>query len=91
IRVTDDSFRYTRQDGNYPEPAFGEEMRMRYSTPLAFVKLPSHGYTTGDLVTIRGAGQSEYNGEVSLFVIDNDNFFYQHGGSGFSSVAAATG
>jgi Tfp pilus tip-associated adhesin PilY1 len=91
IRVTDDSFRYTRQDGNYPEPAFGEEMSMRYSTPLAFAMLPNHGYTTGDLTTIKGADQSEYNGEFSVFTIDSDNFYYRHDGSGFSTVAKATG
>ncbi len=89
-RVTDDSVVYSSQDTNQPGPGFGD-MVYRYSDPLAFVNLPGHGYADADLVTIAGADQADYNGEFAIEVIDADNFFYRHNGSGATAIGPATG
>ena len=36
----------------------------------------THGFSTGDLVVISGANESEYNGEYQITVVDPDNFTY---------------
>lgn len=42
----------------------------------------SHGLTTGDVVTIAGATQTEYNGTYTVTVVDNNTFTYTFAGSG---------
>ena len=52
----------------------GREHHLSSST--ATVTLPNHGYVTGQLVTITGAGQPEYNGTFTITVIDANTFTY---------------
>lgn len=47
-----------------------------------------HGFTSGDFVTIAGANQADYNGEVQVTVSDSDTFTYQVANS---PVTPATG
>jgi Tfp pilus tip-associated adhesin PilY1 len=89
-RITSSSFTYPRQDTNTPESATGS-ITMRYSTPLAFVSLPAHGYSNGDQITIAGADQGNYNGTFAVRVLDADNFFYQHSGTGFTTIGPGSG
>ena len=43
---------------------------------VATVNLPSHGYSTGDLITHADADQPEYNITASITKIDGDNYSY---------------
>ena len=40
-----------------------------------------HGFVSGQIVRIAGADQSEYNGDVSIFIISTTVFFYTVSGS----------
>jgi hypothetical protein len=51
------------------------------STTTATVTSTAHGYTTGDKVNIRGAAQSEYNGDFTITVTGADTFTYTVSGS----------
>lgn len=42
----------------------------------AYATIPSHGYSTGDSITIAGATQADYNGTHTITVLDADNFYY---------------
>lgn len=52
------------------------------------VTTAGHGYITGADVTMRGAGQSEYNIRANITVIDSTTFTYQFAGS---ATPTATG
>src|SRR5436853_201148 len=51
------------------------------SGSTATVTSTAHGYTSGDVVEIRGAAQSEYNGFVKITVVDPNTFTYTVSGS----------
>jgi hypothetical protein len=51
------------------------------SAGTATATLTGHGYTTGDQVNIRGADQTEYNGDFIITVVDADTFTYTVTGS----------
>lgn len=51
------------------------------STTTATVTATGHGYTTNDKINIRGAGQSEYNGDFTVTVVDANTFTYTVSGS----------
>lgn len=51
------------------------------STATATVTAPAHGYTTGNKVNIRGAAQTEYNGDFTITVVDANTFTYTVSGS----------
>jgi len=51
------------------------------STTTATATSTAHGYTTGNKVNIRGAAQSEYNGDFTITVVDADTFTYTVSGS----------
>jgi len=53
----------------------------RSSSTAHVTTAASHGYTTGDEITIRGAVQPEYNGTFEITVIDADEFEYTVTGS----------
>ncbi len=44
----------------------------------ATVTQTTHGYTTGDLVTIAGANETEYNGEKQITVTGANTYTYEH-------------
>src|SRR3569623_20698 len=46
------------------------------SGTTATVTLASHGYTTGQKITISGATQTEYNGTFTIAVVDTNTFTY---------------
>ena len=46
------------------------------SGSTATVTLASHGFATGDLVTIAGADQTEYNGTFTITVVTTNTFTY---------------
>ena len=51
------------------------------SSTTATATSTAHGYTTGDKVNIRGATQSEYNGDFTITVVDANTFTYTVSGS----------
>ncbi len=51
------------------------------SSTTATATSTAHGYTSGDVVNIRGADQSEYNGDFTVTVVDADTFTYTVSGS----------
>jgi len=51
------------------------------SSTTATATSTAHGYTSGDVVNIRGADQSEYNGDFTITVVDADTFTYTVSGS----------
>jgi hypothetical protein len=51
---------------------------------VATVTAPAHGLLTGQLTTIAGATQVEYNGTYTVTVTDANHFTYVFGGSGTS-------
>ncbi|GJQ44861.1 MAG: hypothetical protein JETCAE04_06150 [Candidatus Jettenia caeni] len=51
------------------------------TSTTATATVSSHGYTTGDVVTIAGATQSQYNGTFTITVIDTNSFTYTVTGS----------
>jgi hypothetical protein len=51
------------------------------STTTATATSTAHGYTTGNKVNIRGAAQSEYNGDFTITVVDANTFTYTVSGS----------
>jgi hypothetical protein len=51
------------------------------SSGTATATVTAHGYTTGNTVNIRGADQSEYNGDFIITVSDPDTFTYSVTGS----------
>jgi type IV pilus assembly protein PilY1 len=64
------------------------------------VSQTSHGFITGQTVTISGANQAAYNGSFGITKVDNDTFTYQvtespvnsaGGGTATSKVVKATG
>jgi hypothetical protein len=46
------------------------------ATTTATVTLTGHGYTTGDLINIRGAAQTEYNGNFTIVVTSANAFTF---------------
>lgn len=54
----------------------------------ATARVSNHRLTTGDTVTIQGAGQSQYNGTFAVTVLDTDTFSYTISGT---PVTPATG
>jgi hypothetical protein len=46
------------------------------SSATATATVTGHGYTTGDQVNIRGADDTEYNGDFLITVVDADTFTY---------------
>lgn len=56
-------------------------------TSLAFASgtvtatLTAHGYTTGQILNIRGAAESDYNGDFAITVQDPDTFLYNISGT----------
>jgi hypothetical protein len=58
------------------------------TSTTAFVTATAHGYATDDQVNIRGADQSNYNGDFLVTVTGADTFTYTVGGS---PVTPATG
>lgn len=51
------------------------------SITTAIVTCTAHGYTTGNKVNIRGAAQSEYNGDFTITATGTDTFTYTVSGS----------
>jgi len=51
------------------------------SSTTATVTATAHGFTTGDQVNIRGAVQTDYNGDFIVTVTDADTFTYTVSGS----------
>jgi len=48
----------------------------RTATTTATVTVPSHGFVTGQVVYISGAGQPEYNGSFVIAVVNSNTFTY---------------
>jgi hypothetical protein len=55
---------------------------------IATVNLPSHGYSTGDVISHEGADQAEYNVTETITKIDDDNYSFPALGA---PVTPATG
>lgn len=79
-----DTFTYT-VSGSPTTPATGTKTAteavksvttITRTTTTATVTCATHGYTTGDTVTIAGAGQSSYNGARLITVTDTNTFTY---------------
>jgi len=51
------------------------------ATATATVTCTAHGFTSGDQVNIRGADQSEYNGDFLVTVVDANTFTYTVSGT----------
>lgn len=51
------------------------------ASTTATVTATAHGYSTGNIVNIRGAAQSEYNGDFTITVTGTDTFTYTVSGS----------
>ena len=58
------------------------------SVSLATVTLTAHGYTSADVINIRGAVQAEYNGDFTITVTNANQFTFAVSGS---PVTPATG
>jgi len=73
---TTNSILYSTLDGTAPPPATGTiTARLNTGFVTAFAKAPAHGYTTGNVVTIKNAANSNYNqSNATITVIDADNF-----------------
>jgi len=72
--VFSDSVRYTVSNTPGPETV---PFTVQRTLPTAYVTLAGHGYTTGDVLTIEGADQAEYNkSNVTITVLDTDTFTY---------------
>ena len=54
---------------------------MTFSVATVTVTLTGHGFTTGDIINVRGATQTEYNGDHEITVVDADTFTYDITGS----------
>jgi len=52
---------------------------IRYQEQYAFVKFIAHGLSDGDVVDVRRATNSVYNGRFFSLFIDNDHFAYYIG------------
>jgi hypothetical protein len=64
--------------GDYP---YRHPITITRSGSTATVTHTSHGLATNDKVTVRGAGQNEYNGIKSIAVIDDNSYTFPVGGS----------
>lgn len=54
---------------------------MTFSVATVTVDLTGHGFTTGDIINVRGATQTEYNGDHEITVVNADTFTYDITGS----------
>jgi hypothetical protein len=59
------------------------------SAGTATATVSTHGYTSGQTINIRGADQTEYNGDFNISVVDPDTFTYPVAG-GPASPATGT-
>lgn len=76
---TPNSITYTTVDGSTPTPATGTiSVRLNTAYATAFAKVYNHGYSDGDVVTIKNANNGYYNqSDATITVIDADNFKFQ--------------
>jgi hypothetical protein len=51
------------------------------ASAVATVALTAHGFTTGDVINIRGAAQAEYNGDFTITVTNANEFTFAVSGS----------
>ena len=54
---------------------------MTFSVATVTVALIGHGFTTGDVINVRGATQTEYNGDFTITVVNANTFTYDITGS----------
>lgn len=61
--------------------ASDKTVTLTFSSPNATVTAVNHGYSTGNIVNIRGANQPEYNGDFAITKLTDDTFRYTVSGS----------
>jgi hypothetical protein len=52
-----------------------------YNLGQVTIALTAHGYTSGQIINIRGAAQSDYNGDFPITVVDTNTFRYNISGT----------